>query len=143
MKLFLTCIRILNLVYLITEINLNIFHVKQGPTRETIISFLFSFFLYDQEDYFMRENVPRLNFISYELDNMLDILMKLFIIQYADATVLMAESASNRQTLLDKFHLYCDIWKMNVNVDKTEIVVFSKERLPRNLHFNHNGTNID
>ena len=69
--------------------------------------------------------------------------MKLFIILYADATVLMAESASNLQTLLDKFHLYCDIWKMNINVDKTEIVVFSKERLPRNLHFNHNGTNID
>jgi hypothetical protein len=69
--------------------------------------------------------------------------MKLFIILYADANVLMAESASNLQTLLDKFHLYCDIWKMNVNVDKTKIVVFSKERLPRNLHFNHNGTNID
>ena len=91
----------------------------------------------------MRENVPGLNFISDELDNMLDILMKLFIILYADANVLMAESASNLQTLLDKFHLYCDIWKMNVNVDKTKIVVFSKERLPRNLHFNHNGTNID
>lgn len=55
----------------------------------------------------------------------------------------MAESASNLQTLLDKFHLYCDIWKMNVNVDKTKIVVFFKERLPRNLHVNHNGTTID
>jgi len=34
---------------------------------------------------------------------MLDILMKLFIILYADDTVLMAESASNLQTLLDNF----------------------------------------
>ena len=51
----------------------------------------------------MRENVPGLNFISYELDNMLDILMKLFIILYGDDTVLMTESASNLQTLLDNF----------------------------------------
>ena len=50
-----------------------------------------------------REYVQGLNFISDELDNMLDILMKLFIILYADANVLMAESASNRQTLLDNF----------------------------------------
>jgi hypothetical protein len=32
---------------------------------------------------------------------------------------------------------------MKVNVDKTKIVVFSKGRLPRNLIFNHNGTNIE
>jgi hypothetical protein len=55
----------------------------------------------------------------------------------------MAESSSNLQTLLDKFYLYCDTWKMKVNVDKTKIVVFSKERLPRNLIFNYNGINIE
>jgi hypothetical protein len=74
---------------------------------------------------------------------MLDIFMKLFIILYADDTVLMAESASNLQTLLDKFYLYCDILKMKVNVDKTKILVFSNGRLPRNLHFNYNGTNTE
>ena len=55
----------------------------------------------------------------------------------------MAESASNLQTLLDKFYLYCDIWKMKVNVDNTKIVVFSRERLPIHLHFNNNGFNIE
>ena len=55
----------------------------------------------------------------------------------------MAESASNLQTLLDKFYLYCDIWKMKVNVDNTKIVVFSRERIPINLHFNNNGFNIE
>jgi hypothetical protein len=47
----------------------------------------------------------------------------------------MAESASNLQTLLDKFYLYCDTWKMKVNVDKTKIVVFSKGRLPKKSYF--------
>ena len=32
---------------------------------------------------------------------------------------------------------------MKVNVDKTKIVAFSKGRLPRNLIFNYNGTNIE
>jgi hypothetical protein len=57
----------------------------------------------------------------------------------ADDTVLMAESSSNLQTLLDKFYLYCDTWKMKVNVDKTNIVVFSKGRLPRNLILQYYG----
>jgi hypothetical protein len=38
----------------------------------------------------------------------------------------MTESASNLQTLLDKFYLYCDTWKMKVNVDKTKIVSHSR-----------------
>ena len=87
-KLFLTCIRILNLVYFLTEINLNIFHVKQA--RGKFITFLFSLW----KDFFIHENVPGLNSISDELDSMLDIFMKLFIILYADNTVLMAESAT-------------------------------------------------
>jgi hypothetical protein len=49
----------------------------------------------------------------------------------------------NLQTLLDKFSLYCDTWKMKVNVDETKVVVFSKGRLPRNLIFNYNGTSIE
>ena len=113
---------------------------RQG---EKMFLFLFSLFLSDLEDFFIHENVPGLNSISDELDNRLDIFMKLFIILYADDTVLMAESSSNLQTLLDKFYLYCNIWKMKVNVDKAKLVVFSKGRHPRNLIFNYNGTNIE
>ena len=76
------------------------------------------------EDLFIHENVQGLNSISDEIDSRIDILMNLFIILYADYTVLMAESSSNLQTLLDQFYLYCDTWKMKVNVDKTKIVVF-------------------
>jgi hypothetical protein len=114
--------------------------VRKG---ENFIPFLFSLFLIDLEDFFIHEIVPGLNAISDELDSRLDIFMKLFIILYADDTVLMTESSSNLQTLLDKFYLYCDTWKIKVNVDKTKIVVFSKGRLPRNLIFNYNGTNIE
>ena len=32
---------------------------------------------------------------------------------------------------------------MKANVYKTKIVIFSKGRRPRNLHFNYNGTNTE
>ena len=83
----------------------------------------------------LHENVLGLNSISDELDSRLDIFMKLFIILYADDTVLMAKSSSNLQTLLHKFYLYSDTWKMKVNVDKRKIVVFSKGQLPRKSYF--------
>ena len=83
----------------------------------------------------LHENVVGLNSISDELDSWLDIFMKLFIILYADDTVLMAKSSSNLQTLLHKFYLYSDTWKMKVNVDKRKIVVFSKGQLPRKSYF--------
>jgi hypothetical protein len=114
--------------------------VRKG---ENLSPFIFSLFLNDLEDFLIHENVLGLNSISDQLDSRLDIFMKLFIILYADNTVLMAESSSNLQTLLDQFYLYCDTWKMKINVDKTKIVVFSKGQLPRNLIFNYNGTNIE
>ena len=84
----------------------------------------------------LHEHVLGLNSISDELDSRLDIFMKWFIFLYADDdTLLMVESSNNLQTLLDKFYLYCDTWKMKVNVDKTKIVVFSKGQLPRKSYF--------
>ena len=115
---------------------------KRDRQGDILSPFLFSLFL-NLEEFFIHENVPGLNSISDELDSSLDIFMKLFIILYAEDIVLMAESSSNLQTLLDNFYLYCDTWKMKLNVDKTKIVVFSKGRLPRNLIFNYNGTNIE
>jgi hypothetical protein len=77
----------------------------------------------------LHENVLGFNSISDELD------LKLFIILYADDTVLMAKSSCNLQTLLHKFYLYSDTWKMKVNVDKRKIGVFSKGQLPRKSYF--------
>jgi len=73
----------------------------------------------------------------------LPIYLKLFVILYADDTVLMAESDSELQTLLDTFYRYCITWKMKVNVDKTKIMIFSKGRMPVNLQLRYNGKDIE
>jgi hypothetical protein len=46
----------------------------------------------------LEENVIGLKTISGELENKLNIYLKLFVILYADDTVLMAESDSDLQT---------------------------------------------
>ena len=92
----------------------------------------------------MEENVIGLKTISGELENKINIYLKLFVILYADDTVLMAESDFELQTLLDTFYHYCITWKMKVNVYKTKIMIFfSKGRMPVNLQFKYNGKDIE
>lgn len=95
------------------------------------------------EDFFSRENISGLESISTEFELKLNIFIKLFILLYADDTVLMAESARDLQKQLDKFYDYCQLWKLKVNVEKTKIMIFSKGRQPANINFNYNGVEID
>jgi hypothetical protein len=53
---------------------------------------------------------------------------------YADDTVLLADSAEDLQAALNTYASYCDIWKLQLNLNKTKILVFSKGR-QRNYHF--------
>ena len=69
--------------------------------------------------------------------------MKLFIILYADDTVILSESESDLQAQLVAFHEYCLTWKLKVNIDKTKIVIFGSGRTPQNLSFKYNGSEIE
>jgi hypothetical protein len=75
--------------------------------REKIIPFLFSLFLNDLETFLEAKNVTGLESISGDLENQLKIYLKLFIILYADDTVILSESESDLQAQLDAFHEYC------------------------------------
>jgi hypothetical protein len=54
--------------------------------------------------------------------------MKLFLLLYADDTVIFAESQQELQQILKLFEHYCNIWKLKVNISKKKIVVFSKKK---------------
>jgi hypothetical protein len=45
--------------------------------------------------------------------------LKLFILLYADDTVIFAESAEDLQAPLNIFEEYCSEWKLYINVSKT------------------------
>ena len=46
------------------------------------------------------------------------------VLLYADDTVLFAEKEEELQKLLIEFQPYCVRWKLNVNPEKSKIVIF-------------------
>ena len=93
--------------------------------------FLFSLFLNNIDTFFLEnKNITGLQTISDEIENILDIYLKLFILLYADDTALLAETANNLQAQLDSFYEYCNLWKLKVSADKTKVMAFGNGRLP-------------
>lgn len=100
--------------------------VRQG---ENLSLFLFSIFLNDLE-YFLQSN--DINGVSRDtIIEGVHVYLKLFILLYADDTVIFSENEIDLQKALDQFKLYCETWKLNINVNKTKVMIFSKGR-PKN-----------
>ena len=105
--------------------------------RGILSPFLFSLCVNDLEPFLEKNNVTGLKTLSGELEQELGYYVKLFVIMYDDDTALLAESPSILQNMPYLFHEYCLKWKLKVNIDKTKIMIFSKGRLPTNIHFNN------
>jgi len=67
----------------------------------------------------------------------------LFLLLYADATVIIAESISDLQSALNAMYVNCDNWKLEVNASKTKVVIFSKGKCKILPTFYFNGTKLD
>ena len=52
------------------------------------------------------------------------IMFELFVKLYADDTVLLSETKEGMQQSLDIFQLYCDLWKLDVNINKRKVMFF-------------------
>ena len=113
--------------------------VRQG---ENLSPFLFSLFINDVEDFLIEKNVTGLSTIEKGVEDELFVFLKLFILLYADDTVIMAESATDLQYALDSFFIYCTQWNLTVNVNKTKILVFSKGPAPK-ISFKYNNNVIE
>jgi hypothetical protein len=61
----------------------------------------------DLESYLTNCKLNGLQTISNEIETQLGIYLKLFVILYADDTVLMAESSADLQNQLNKDHVFC------------------------------------
>ena len=110
--------------------------VRQG---ENLSPVLFSLFLNDLYDYFHESNkVHGIICNQHQLDNTLFLYLKLFMLLYADDTVIFSESAADLQCALT-VHVYADyciLNKLTVNTEKTKVVILLKElNANMNLHF--------
>ena len=84
------------------------------------------FNIFNLED-FLRQN-GNINGVFCASDNVNDtlyIFLKVFVLLYADDTVIIAESAEDLQNALTAYASYCETWKLLVNSSsKTKVVIF-------------------
>jgi hypothetical protein len=81
-------------------------------TGRKLTNFLFSVFLNDLENFLSESNISPLEQIQEKSFQELNTLFKVFVIIYADGTVVLAESEEGMQNALDIFQLYCKQWKL-------------------------------
>ena len=71
-------------------------------------------------------------------------MLSLYFLMYADDTVLFSDTPEGLQNLLNSLQLYCNKWKLSVNIDKTKIVIFRRgNRLQQNLHWQYDGNDVE
>ena len=87
--------------------------------------------------------VSSLQTIDNLFDEYLNILMKTFLLLYADDTLLFSETYEGMQNLLDVFSDYCKLWKFEVNLSKTKTVISSKRKFSPPLRLKLDGKELE
>ena len=103
-----------------------------GLSRGKSFPLLFAPYLNDLEAFSLAHQS---NGVTFDIANEDVVLyLKIFVLLYADDTVLLAESPEELQQLLDIFSQYCRTWKLKVNTSKTKVLIFGIRKKP-DLHF--------
>ena len=90
---------------------------------ENLSPMLFAIYLNDLEYFLLSGGVETLHLEI--LTNELNLYLKLLIRLYSDDTVIMSKNKINFQKCLNEFYDYCQMWILNVNFNKSEIIIFN------------------
>ena len=63
----------------------------------------------------------------------------MYVLLYADDTVVFAEAHDELQAALNGLFFYCKTWNLTVNPSKTEVVILSKRKCTNNPTFTFGG----
>ena len=101
--------------------------VREGDTLSTI---LFNLYI---KDFKANKNDP------ISIENTHNNCLK-----YADDLIIISTSKNDLQHCLNEHDLYCDKWKLQINISKTKIVVFNRQESLINKHkFQFKQNNIE
>ena len=103
--------------------------VRQG---ENLSPALFSLFLNDLEIHLTSRHCKGIP-LDYEDDD-ISMFLEILILLYADDTVIFGTDPNSFQGNLNAFYEYCKLWKLQINFNKTKIMVFGM-RNTDNWHF--------
>ena len=103
--------------------------VRQG---ENLSPALFSLFLNNLENYLFSRNGTGIP-VDYE-DEDISVYLEILILLYVDDTVIFGTNPQSLQDNLNTFYEYCQLWKLQINYNKTKIMVFGM-RNTDNLQF--------
>ena len=96
--------------------------VRQG---ENLSPLLFAIYLNDLEQYL----AEKAQGITYWDSSETEVLLKLCTLLYADDTILISETATDLQRMINDLYIYCQLWQLTVNTEKTKVVVFSRGKV--------------
>ena len=118
--------------------------VRQG---ENLSPLLFAIYLNDFE-LFVSKHYKGLDNLACEAskylnDDDVEMFFRLFVLLYADDTIVMADSPKELQTALNAVHNYCTTWKLTVNATKTKVVIFSRGKVRNFPIFNYGTENLE
>ena len=102
--------------------------VRQG---ENLSPLLFAIYLNDLENFMNTSGCKGIE-IGVQ-NNEFTIFLILFVILYADDTIVLSDNAKEFQDILNTFNEYCKKWKLKINICKTKIIIFGN--YIRNQHF--------
>ena len=63
---------------------------------------------------------------SNQADIFLEEGKKINALMYADDLILLSNTEEGLQEQIDKMGIYCDKWKLDVNIKKTKIMIFNR-----------------
>jgi len=67
----------------------------------------------------------------------------LFLLLYADDTIVLAVCHEDLQRALDMLKIYCEFWGLDINVRKTKVMIFSRGKIRELPKFNFNEETVD
>jgi hypothetical protein len=103
--------------------------VRQG---ENLSPVLFSFFLNNLTSLCLKKYMLVYIYTCWRCEKQWGLrgssVFRLFLLLYADDTVILAENAHELQTALNAMLEYCYVWNSKMNSAKTKVVIFSRGR---------------
>ena len=113
-------------------------NVLSGSDKAKICRLCSSCFLNDLETYLNDKNCTYINLYDHDMT----MYLQMFVLLYADDTVLLANNVKQFRKILTEYNSYCKDWGLKINVDKSKIMIFGRSTPVLKFHIDNSEMEI-